>query len=108
MNLSLLACVPVLIVCMYVLLVQDGDKLCEHPRAPAIFLNGVFVIGTLHMLSAVVMPGVSEVHVFFSCVAFSAVLSHILFVVAVDLSPVYCWWFTGGRHSSSRSVLPQS
>jgi len=47
---------------MHVLLVQDGSKLRDHPRAPAIFLNGVFVIGTLHMLSSVVMPGVSEVH----------------------------------------------
>ena len=62
---------------LYVPLVQDGDKLREHPRAPAIFLNGVFVIGTLHMLSAVVMPGVSEVQIdfvpspfFFHCVGF--------------------------------------
>jgi len=62
---------------MYVPLVQGGDKLREHPRAPAIFLNGVFVIGTLHMLSAVVMPGVSEVHTFFLC-GFSAVLSHLI------------------------------
>jgi len=50
---------------MCVLFVQDGDRLCEHPRAPTIFLNGVFVIGTLHIFSSVMIPGVSEVCKFF-------------------------------------------
>ena len=34
-------------------------------RALTIFLNGVLVIGTLHMLNVVVMPGVSEVQKLF-------------------------------------------
>ena len=43
------------------LLLQEKDQVREHPRAPALFLSSIFVMAVLHMLSSVVLPGVSEV-----------------------------------------------
>ena len=43
------------------ILLQEKDQVREHPRAPALFLSSIFVIAVLHMLSSVVLPGVSEV-----------------------------------------------
>ena len=40
---------------------QDGNKMFEHSRAPALFLISVLLLAVLYMFNFTVKPGVSEV-----------------------------------------------
>ena len=43
-------------------ILQDSDKMCEHPRAPALFIVSLLLMVFLHMFNSTVVPTTSEVY----------------------------------------------